>query len=128
MPTTITYGETVSEVSLLSIALVLAPSLNRTVVAAMPSQPELPMMPLPAAHDAEKTTVVDEAQVIEDIQREEGTYCQSQLGDKPPRKHFFSPLDPSCSEAVHGDAETVRFNPEEEVRSGFSWLVANTHD
>lgn len=83
----------------------------------MSSEPKSPVIPLPAVHDAEKTAVVDEAQIIEDIQRVEGTYCQSQLGDKPPRKHFFSPLDPSYSEAVHGDAETVRFSPEEEVRS-----------
>lgn len=70
-----------------------------------------------AVNDVEKTAVEGEAQVVEDIHAEEGTYHQSQLDDKAVRKHFFSPLDPSYSEAVNRDAETVRFTSEEEVRS-----------
>ncbi|KXN84013.1 hypothetical protein AN958_00572 [Leucoagaricus sp. SymC.cos] len=47
----------------------------------------------------------------------EGTLRQSAMGDKVhKRKHFFSPLDPTCAEAVHKDAETVQYTPEEERR------------
>jgi hypothetical protein len=45
----------------------------------------------------------------------EGTLHQLALGDQAKRKHFFSPLDPVYAEAVHKDAETVVYTPEEEV-------------
>lgn len=44
----------------------------------------------------------------------DGTFYQSQLGQRAKRKHFFSPLDPTFAEAVHKDAETVNFTAEEE--------------
>ncbi|KAF7342036.1 MFS general substrate transporter [Mycena venus] len=44
----------------------------------------------------------------------EGEYHQSQLGPKPSRKHFFSPLDPAYADAVNRDAETVQFTEAEE--------------
>jgi hypothetical protein len=50
----------------------------------------------------------------------DGDYHQSQLGPKPSRKHFFSPLDPAYADAVNRDAETVEFTEAEEVRSR-SW-------
>ncbi|KAF9051499.1 MFS general substrate transporter [Panaeolus papilionaceus] len=43
----------------------------------------------------------------------EGTHNQAALGPKPRRKHF-SPLDPAYADAVHRDAESVEFSPEEE--------------
>jgi hypothetical protein len=46
-----------------------------------------------------------------------GDYHQSQLGPKPTRKHFFSPLDPGYADAVNLDAETVEFTEAEEVRA-----------
>lgn len=46
----------------------------------------------------------------------EGTVHQSRLGPKPNRKHFFSPLDSNYAEAVHKDASTVVFTPEEEYK------------
>ena len=45
----------------------------------------------------------------------EGTTHQSAIGPKPTRKHFFSPLDSTYADAVHKDAETVQFTPEEDV-------------
>lgn len=47
----------------------------------------------------------------------EGDYHQSQMGPKPTRKHFFSPLDSGYADAVHRDAETVEFTEAEEVRA-----------
>ncbi|TFK75711.1 MFS general substrate transporter [Pluteus cervinus] len=44
----------------------------------------------------------------------QGTAHQDNLGGKPVRKSFFSPLDSAYSEAVHLDAETVEFTEEEE--------------
>ncbi|KAJ7859580.1 MFS general substrate transporter [Mycena leptocephala] len=44
----------------------------------------------------------------------DGDYHQSQLGPKPSRKHFFSPLDPAYADAVNRDAETVEFTEAEE--------------
>ncbi|KAJ7291058.1 MFS general substrate transporter [Mycena rebaudengoi] len=44
----------------------------------------------------------------------EGDYHQSQMGPKPTRKHFFSPLDSGYADAVHRDAETVEFTEAEE--------------
>ncbi|KAJ6481767.1 MFS general substrate transporter [Mycena sanguinolenta] len=44
----------------------------------------------------------------------EGEYHQGQLGPKPSRKHFFSPLDPAYADAVNRDAETVEFTDAEE--------------
>ncbi|KAG6860618.1 hypothetical protein C0995_009373 [Termitomyces sp. Mi166 len=45
---------------------------------------------------------------------EEGTFYQAQLGLKPTRKHFFAPIDLAYAEAVHRDAETVKYSDEEE--------------
>jgi len=45
----------------------------------------------------------------------EGNYYQSQLGPKPKRAHFFSPLDATYSDACHKDAETVEYTEEEEA-------------
>ena len=45
----------------------------------------------------------------------DGTLHQSELGPKPKRKHFFSPLDPAYADAVHRDAESVEYSAEEEV-------------
>ncbi|KAJ3561686.1 hypothetical protein NP233_g10043 [Leucocoprinus birnbaumii] len=55
----------------------------------------------------------DEAQSAEH-QKELGTLHQSAVGIRAQRKHFFSPLDPALAEAVHKDAEHVRYTPEEE--------------
>lgn len=101
------------------------PSVSVAIVG-MSSDLKLPVTSLPATDDVEKTAIEGEAQVIEDVQREEGTYHQSQLGKKPARKHFFSPLDPSYSEAVHRDAETVRFTLEEEVCSHYPYSPTPT--
>ncbi|KAF8893010.1 MFS general substrate transporter [Infundibulicybe gibba] len=43
-----------------------------------------------------------------------GTNYQSQLGLKPKRKYFFSPLDPAYADAVHHDAEEVEYTKAEE--------------
>lgn len=49
----------------------------------------------------------------------DGTMHQNALGPKPARKHFFSPLDSTYADAVHRDAETVDFTPEEDVSLHF---------
>lgn len=56
----------------------------------------------------------------------EGTSYQEALGTKAQRKHFFSPLDSSRAEAVHRDAETVQYTPEEEVSWQFviAWIIS----
>ncbi|KAF8153184.1 MFS general substrate transporter [Crassisporium funariophilum] len=59
-------------------------------------------------HEVEKNTSGSEHS------NKEGTLFQSQLGPKPHRKHFFSPLDPTYADAVHRDAETVEYTIEEE--------------
>lgn len=65
------------------------------------------------------STEVKEVDVPESVrdqqQASDGILHQSGLGP-PQRKHFFSPLDPAWAEAVHRDAETVQYTPEEEVR------------
>lgn len=48
----------------------------------------------------------------------EGTTYQAQLAVRAHRAHFFSPLDPAYSEAVHRDAESVEFTADEEVQTG----------
>ncbi|KAJ7177895.1 MFS general substrate transporter [Mycena filopes] len=68
-----------------------------------------------------------------DIEREsdvshankDGEYHQSQLGPKPTRKHFFSPLDPSYADAVNRDAEAVEFTEADEraVRRKIDFVV-----
>lgn len=50
------------------------------------------------------------------LRNRDGTTHQSQLGPKPKRKHFFSPLDPMYADAVNRDGENVEYTPEEEVR------------
>lgn len=46
----------------------------------------------------------------------EGTQHQSELGPKPRRKHFFSPLDQDYAAAVQEDAKTVEYTPEEDYK------------
>jgi hypothetical protein len=58
---------------------------------------------------------VEEVEKVTDHPNKEGTLYQSELGPKAKRKHFFSPLDAACAEAVHKDAEFVEFTPDEEV-------------
>jgi hypothetical protein len=58
---------------------------------------------------------VDVTKTVHDQLASDGTLHQSELGP-PKRKHFFSPLDSAWAEAVHRDAETVQYTPEEEVR------------
>ncbi|EKM78465.1 hypothetical protein AGABI1DRAFT_129571 [Agaricus bisporus var. burnettii JB137-S8] len=58
---------------------------------------------------------VDVSKTARDEQASDGTLHQSGLGP-PQRRHFFSPLDPTWAEAVHRDAETVQYTPEEERR------------
>jgi hypothetical protein len=45
----------------------------------------------------------------------QGTFHQSKLGFKSRRKHLLSKPDPVYAEAVHQDATTVEYTPEEEV-------------
>ncbi len=45
----------------------------------------------------------------------QGTHYQQVLGGRAKRKHFFASLDQAFSEAVHKDAGTVEYTPEEEV-------------
>lgn len=45
----------------------------------------------------------------------EGTHHQLALGGQAKRKHIFSSLDSVYAAAVHEDAETVEYTPEEEV-------------
>ncbi|KAK7056694.1 hypothetical protein VNI00_002411 [Paramarasmius palmivorus] len=46
----------------------------------------------------------------------EGTAHQNELGPKPKRRHFFSPLDETYAAAVHEDAKTVEYTPEEDYK------------
>ncbi|KAI3607385.1 mfs transporter [Moniliophthora roreri] len=46
----------------------------------------------------------------------EGTAHQNELGPKPIRRHFFSPLDGTYAAAVHEDAKTMEYTPEEDYR------------
>ncbi|KAJ6550729.1 MFS general substrate transporter [Mycena sp. CBHHK59/15] len=43
-----------------------------------------------------------------------GEYHQAQLGARPTRAHFFSPLDPGYADAVNRDAEGVEYTEAEE--------------
>jgi len=51
-----------------------------------------------------------------DIGSYDGSNAQVQLGNRPARKHFFSPLDRIVAEAVKADADRVTYTEEEEVR------------
>ncbi|CCM05612.1 uncharacterized protein FIBRA_07841 [Fibroporia radiculosa] len=44
----------------------------------------------------------------------DGTFYQSQIGERPSKGHFFSPLDAQLAEAVHNDADSVVYTEEEE--------------
>lgn len=68
--------------------------------------------------------LTEESQIKQEQQQAEGTSYQEALGPKAHRKHFFSPLDPAWAEAVHRDAETVQYTPEEEVSRYFG-MVCN---
>ncbi|KAL0581030.1 hypothetical protein V5O48_001024 [Marasmius crinis-equi] len=46
----------------------------------------------------------------------EGSAHQDSLGPKAKRRHFFSPLDRAYADAVHEDAKTVEFTPEEDYK------------
>ena len=60
---------------------------------------------------------MDEDQVKRQAQEAQlGTLHQNAIGHKARKRFFFSPLDPASAEAVHKDAETVQYTPEEEVR------------
>jgi hypothetical protein len=74
-------------------------------------------MTIPSKSSAVDTpSPVDEAQLTRSKQEaENGTLYQNVIGTKAPRKHFFSPLDPTLADAVHQDAETVQYSPEDEV-------------
>lgn len=84
------------------------------------SQPSAALQP-----DPEKDTVLTEGGQTGPVPGDntEGTFHQAQLSFKPTRKHFFSPLDPSYADAVHRDAATVQFTPEEEV---FLWFLTSS--
>lgn len=56
----------------------------------------------------------------------EGTANQALQGPKPKRKHFFSPLDHTYADAVHRDAETVKYTAEEEVWPRFVVLAIDS--
>lgn len=58
----------------------------------------------------------------------EGTLYQSELGPKAHRKHFFSPLDPAHSDAVHRDAESVEYTEDEEVEGFSFWRMMRFAD
>ncbi|KAF5348886.1 hypothetical protein D9756_009799 [Leucocoprinus leucothites] len=74
-------------------------------------------MSAPSTNSAEATQPLDEAQIKQRGQEaKDGTLHQNAIGSKVKRKHFFSPLDPAWAEAVHKDAETVQYTPEEEWR------------
>lgn len=57
----------------------------------------------------------------------QGTLNLEEVGTKPKRKHFFSPLDPALANAVRRDAEAVQFTEAEEVHSSYhpTWLLHN---
>ncbi|KAF8902600.1 MFS general substrate transporter [Gymnopilus junonius] len=59
-----------------------------------------------APYEAEKS--------LSEHTNKDGTFHQSELGPKPKRKYFFSPLDPAYADAVHRDAESVEYTAEEE--------------
>ncbi|PPQ75407.1 hypothetical protein CVT24_012969 [Panaeolus cyanescens] len=70
----------------------------------------------PIAEEAfgQRSSVGDTQQSVSEHSNTEGTRNQAALGPKPQRKHFFSPLDPAYADAVHRDAETVEYSPDEE--------------
>lgn len=81
----------------------------------MPDVHEQPTSSNSVGPDSEKGSVVGDNGQSNQERNEEGTYHQAQMSFKPSRKHFFSPLDSSYADAVHRDAETVQFTPQEEV-------------
>lgn len=58
---------------------------------------------------------IEEGPSVRDSAFADGTYHQSQVGDKPVRRHFFSPPDGALADAVNRDADEVEFTEEEEV-------------
>ncbi|KAF5325017.1 hypothetical protein D9619_009573 [Psilocybe cf. subviscida] len=88
----------------------------RSISGILTFEPSLPTM---TSHDGSSSPThsvdVDEVEKISPSHtNREGTVHQLALGPKPKRKHFFSALDPSYADAVHQDAESVHFTPEEE--------------
>lgn len=75
---------------------------------------------LPESRALEEPSETELAKDIEGASDEqvssEGTFFQEQVGRKPKRKHFFSPLDSALAEAVHKDAGQVDYTDAEEVR------------
>lgn len=79
-----------------------------------------PLSSVPSTGLAEVTNTMDEDQVKRQAQEAQeaqlGTLHQNAIGHKARKRFFFSSLDPASAEAVHKDAETVQYTPEEEVR------------
>ena len=75
--------------------------------------------PLAPTHERVDSEKLEEGPVVKDSAFADGTYHQSRVGDKPVRRHFFSPPDGTLAEAVNQDADCVEFTEEEEVGSRF---------
>ena len=76
-----------------------------------------PLSSVPSTGLAEVMNTMDEDQVKRQAQEAQlGTLHQNAIGHRARKRFFFSPLDPASAEAVHKDAETVQYTPEEEVR------------
>jgi len=74
-------------------------------------------MTVPSTGSAEVMNTTDEDPVKRQEQEAQcGTLHQNAIGHKARKRSLFSPLDPVSAEAVHKDAETVQYTPEEEVR------------
>ncbi|KAI0705499.1 MFS general substrate transporter [Earliella scabrosa] len=70
--------------------------------------------PLAPTHERVESEKLEEGPVVKDSAFADGTYHQSRVGDKPVRRHFFSPPDGTLAEAVNQDADCVEFTEEEE--------------
>ncbi|OCH88702.1 MFS general substrate transporter [Obba rivulosa] len=77
-----------------------------------------PALDAPEANILEASSETNSTKDVEGISDEqglaEGSFYQEQVGKKPRRKHFFSPLDGVLAEAVHKDATRVEYTEAEE--------------
>ncbi|CAA7268788.1 unnamed protein product [Cyclocybe aegerita] len=73
-------------------------------------------LPISTMSSTEEQAVDDAEKSISEHTNKDGTLHQAELGPKPQREHFFSPLDSRYAEAVHRDAEMVEYTPEEESK------------
>ncbi|CAA7268786.1 unnamed protein product [Cyclocybe aegerita] len=72
----------------------------------MSSTQEPDKSPNPPIEEVEKA--------VSEHSNKDGTIHQAELGLRAHRKHFFAPFDPAYAAAVHRDAESVEYTPEEE--------------